>query len=154
MTRLAFILCAFTVLTGAPAAAADLTGPKLDADTQAYLAKASRNDRDLSPQTRLTRDQLIHDSSQIGAVIEAAGAANVMARVEIELGVMLAIEYLKRFDQAGYQALTDYLKVHPDNPIVADIDEALNAPVQVGGMAGGFGGEPFSLGGGSPSSPQ
>jgi hypothetical protein len=154
MTRVATILCALAVLINVPAAAADLAAPKPDANSQAYLATTSRNERDLSPQTRRTRDRLIHDPSQIGAVIEAAGAANATTRAEIELGVVLALEYLKRFDPAGYQALTDYLKAHPDNSVVADINGALNAPAQVGAAGGGFGGGTFTSGGGSPSSPQ
>lgn len=148
MTRVALILCALTALIGVPAAAQDETAAKPDAKAQAYLATASRNESDLSLQTRQTRDQLIHDPSQIATVVEAAGAANATTKLEIELGVVLALEYLKRFDSSGYQALSDYLKAHPDNPVVADINEALNAPAQVGTAAGGLGGGAFSSGGG------
>jgi hypothetical protein len=154
MTRVTFVLCALAVLIGVPAAAQDGTAAKPDAKAQAYLAAASRNERDLSPQTRQTRDRLIHDPSQIAAVIVAASAANAVTKAEIELGVVLALEYLKRFDPSGYQALTDYLKAHPGDPVVADINEALNAPAQVGAAGGGLGGGAFSSGGGSPSSPQ
>ena len=153
MTRVAFIFCALTVLIGFPAAAQDRTAAKPDTNAQAHLATASRNEHDLSPRTRQTRDRLIHDPSLIAAVIEAASAANAVTKVEIELGVVLALEYLKRFDPSGYQALTDYLKAHPDNPVVADINEALNAPAQVGAAGDGLGGGTFSSGGGSPVSP-
>jgi len=154
MTRVAFILCSLAVLIGVPADAQDETATKPDINTQAYLATASRNESDLSLQTRQTRDRLIHDPSQIAAVIEAASVANAKTKVEIELAVVLALEYLRRFDPPGYQALTDYLKAHSDNPVVAEINEALNAPAQVGAAAGDLGGETFSSGGGSPSSPQ
>jgi len=154
MTRVAFILCALAAVVGFPAAAQDGTAAKTDANVQASLATASRNERDLSPQTRLTRDRLIHDPSQIGVVVESASAANAITKAEIELGVVLALEYLKRFDPAGYQALTDYLKAHPGNPVVADINEALGASAQLGTAVGGLGGGAFSSGGGSPSSPQ
>jgi hypothetical protein len=154
MTRVAFFLCALAALISAPVAAQDGTAAKPDVNAQAYLATASRNESDLSLQTRQTRDRLIHDPSQIAAVIEAASAASAKTRTEIELGVVLALEYLKRFDLPGYLALIGYLTAHSDNPIVADVNRALNAPAQVGAATGDVGGEAFSSGGGSPSSPQ
>jgi hypothetical protein len=154
MTRVAFIVCAMAVLIGFPAAAQVGTVANPDTSAQAYLATASRNESGLSPQTRQTRDRLIRDPSRIAAVIEAASVANAMTKVEIELGVVLALEYLERFDPPGYRALTDYLKTHSDNPIVADINGASNAPAQMGTVGGGLGGGTFSSGGGSPSSPQ
>jgi hypothetical protein len=162
MKNAAIMICALAVLFGAPAAAEAQTAPKLDASARACLARAKHDDSDLSLQTRQTRERLIRDPSQISAVIEAAGAANVVARAQIELGVARAVEYLKCVDQAGYQALTDYLKTHSDNPVVTDVDQTVNAlevagaptgpPGEEGGTGGGGGG--FSSGGGPPSSPQ
>ena len=155
MQRVGVILCASVALCGAPAAAQQqTTADKPEAGALAHLTAASRSDSDLSPQARQTRDQLIRDPSQIAAVVEAAGAANPAIRAEIELGVVLAVEYLKRFDLAGYQALTSYLKAHPDNVVVADIEQALNAPIEAGAVEGGLGGGAFSLSGGSPASSQ
>ena len=159
MKNAAIMTCALVVLSGAIVAAEAETAPRLDASVQACLARAKHNDSYLSPQTAQTREQLIHDPSQIGAVIDAAGAADVMTKAEIELGIVRAVEYLKCVDQAGYQALTNYLNAHSDNPVVADINQAVNALAQLGGSPGGQGGLSgggggFSSGGGSPSSPQ
>ena len=151
MKNAAIMICALAVLFGAPAAAV----PKHDANAQARLATTNRND--LSPLAKQTRDQLIHDPSQIGAVIAAAAAADPVSRAQIELGIVRALEYLKRFDRAGYQALVDYLEAHPDDPIVADVDQAENLLAQGEGERGRSegGGGGFSSGGGSsPSSPQ
>lgn len=171
MKNAAIMICALAVLFGAPAAAGAGTtpkpdtasaAPKLDASARACLARAKHNDSDLSPETGQTREQLIHDPSQIGAVVDAAGAANATIKAEIELGVERAIEYLECVDRAGYLALVDYLKAHSDNPVVADVDQAVNAPEVAGAPAGppgeegglGGGGGGFSSGGGPPSSPQ
>jgi uncharacterized membrane protein YgcG len=165
MKNAAITICALAVLFGAPAAAAppSTITPKLDANAQARLAAADQRDNDLSLLAEQTRERLIRDPSQIAAVIEAAAAADVATRAQIELGIVRALEYLKRFDRAGYQAIADYLEAHPDNPIVADVDEAVNALAQLGGSPGGQGGSGgggggggggFSSGGGSPSSPQ
>jgi hypothetical protein len=163
MKNAAITICALAALFGAPAAAEAETAPKptaaskLDANAQARLAAANQHDNDLSPQAEQTRERLIRDPSQIGAVIEAAAAADLTTRAQIELGIVRALEYLKRFDRAGYQAIADYLEAHPDNPIVADVDQAVNALAQLGGPPGGqggLGGGGFSSGGGSPSSPQ
>jgi len=151
MKNAAIMICALAVLFGAPAAAA----PKHDANAQARLATTNRGE--LSPLARQTRDQLIRDPSQIGAVIAAANAADPASRAQIELGIVRALEYLKRFDRAGYQALLDYLEAHPDDPVVADIDQTVNLLAQGEGQPGGTGGGGggFSSGGGSPpSSPQ
>jgi hypothetical protein len=190
MRNAAIVLCAAAVLFGAPAAAEDETpAPNTavapapgappaptpgaaaaptptptPANAQACLAKVNHDDAGLSAQTQQTRDQLVKDPSQIGAVVDAAGAASVLTRGEIELGIVRAVARLKCVDPAGYTALTDYLKAHPDNPIVVDINQAVNALGQVGapagaggapggGAGGGGGGGGFS-GGGSPSSPQ
>jgi hypothetical protein len=159
MKNAAIMICALAVLFGAPAAAAptSTTAPKQDANAQASLATANRNDNDLSPLAKQTREQLIRDPSQIGAVIDAAAAADAKARAQIELGIVRALEYLRRFDRAGYQALVDYLEAHADNPIVADIDQVVNALAEgegAPGESGGGGGGGFSSGGGPPSSPQ
>ena len=87
-------------------------------------------------------------------MIQSAAAATARVRADTELGVLLALKYLKRFDRAGYLALTDYLKAHPDNPIVADINDAAKTLSESDETAGGVGGEAFSSGGGPPSSPQ
>jgi hypothetical protein len=155
MKKAAIVLCAAAVLFGAPAAA------KQEQDVQACLAKLNQFDSGLAPRAELTRDRLAHDPAQIAAVIEAAATADATAKAEIELGIVRAVEYLKCVDQAGYQALTDYLKAHADNPIVADINTALGALAQTaapgagapaggGGLGGGGGG--FSSSGGAPAS--
>ena len=97
MKNAAIMICALAVLFGAPAAAA----PKHDANAQARLATTSRSE--LSALATQTRDQLIGDPSQIGAVVEAAGAANPVTKAEIERGIVRAVEYLRCVDRAGYQ---------------------------------------------------
>jgi hypothetical protein len=160
MRNAAIILFSAAVLLGAPAVAEDNAAtPPNKLDAQACLAKANHNDSDLPLQTKNTRQQLINDPSQIAAVVAAASAANLTTRGEIELGIVRALEYLKCVDQAGYQALAAYLQANPQNPIVADINQASNALAQVGGApgggpggggGGGGGGGSFSAGGGAP----
>jgi hypothetical protein len=157
MRKTAIVLCAMSALFCVPAAA------EQEQDAQACLAKAGHNDAGLSPLTKQTRDRLFRDPAQIAAVIDEAATAEATAKTEIELGVARATERLKCVDPAGYQALTDYLKAHADNPVVAEIESALSALAQTaapgaggapgggGGLGGGGGG--FSGGGGAPVSP-
>ena len=151
MRKAAIILCATAVLFAAPAAA------KPEQDAQACLTKALHNDSELSLLTKQIRNRLIRNPGEIASVIEMAAAADTMTKAKIELGIVQAVAYLKCVDQAGYQALTDYLKTHADNPVVADIEQALSALAQAGPGAGApaaapGGGGGFSSGGGAPVS--
>jgi uncharacterized membrane protein YgcG len=156
MKKAAIVLCAIATLFGAPVAAEQEQG------AQARLAKVSHDDVGLPPRAKQTRDQLYDDPAQIAAVVEAAAMADATAKAEIEFGVVRAAARFKCVDPAGYKALTDYLQRNTDNPVVADIQSALNAfaqavgpssagaPGQTGGLSGGGG---FSGGGGTPVSP-
>jgi hypothetical protein len=152
MRKTAIVLCAMSALFYVPAAA------EQEQDAQACLAKASRDEAGLPPRAKQTRDRLYHDPAEIAAVIDEAATAEATARAEIELGVARAAARLKCVDPAGYQALTDYLKAHADNPVVAEIESALSALAQTaapgpGGTGGLGGGGGFSGSGGTPVSP-
>ncbi len=145
MKKAAIVLFATAGLFGAPALAQQQppqpqsTPPQLT-NVQACLDKVNQNSADLPARTKQTQDQLVHDPSQIGAVISSANAAGGTTKTEIELGIVRAIQTLKCTDPTGYQALNDYLKGHAGDPVVAEIDQALGALAQVGGGGGGAGG--------------
>lgn len=121
MPNAAIAFAAMAILLAAPASA------KPVADVEACLATASLNSLDLSPTTIATRDRLIHDPGQVSALIDDARAAKSQTKAQIELGVILSVGYLHCVDPTGYRAVTDYLKAHADNPVVAELQSALQA---------------------------
>jgi len=128
---------------------------------------ATQKESDLSPLTKQTRNRLIRNPGDIGAVIKEANAATEKARTEIELGIVLAIRYLKTYDPTGYLAISNFLNTNAANPAVAAVQSALSALASTtgssgpgpggggaGGGGGGGGGGGLGSGPGPPASPQ
>ena len=142
MWKAAILVFATLLVSRAPAFAVT------EADTKTCLDKIKHDDRDLSPITKATRDQLVHNPGQIDIVIEKAGSANTQNRALIELGIVRAVEYLKCVDPAGYQAVNAYLSAHSDNAVVAELQTALGSEASATNGAAGGAGSPGSNGGG------
>jgi hypothetical protein len=126
---------------------------------------ATQRESNLSPLTKQTRTRLIGNPGAIAAVLKEAAAANGKTRTDIELGIVLAIRYLKAYDPAGYLAITNSMKANADSPVVADIESALSAlasttsspgsgPSSSSSSGGGGGGGGFTSSPGPPASLQ
>ena len=96
------------------------------------LDRLHRDAADLPAASRQARSTLIANPGRIGAVAKRAARASERERTEIELGIARAAEWLQCVDPYGYQALSDYMRAHPADPVVADINRALNAEAAAG----------------------
>jgi hypothetical protein len=121
---------------------------------------ATQREANLSPLTKQTRARLIGNPGAIAAVLKEAAAATGKTRTDIELGIVLAIRYLKAYDPAGYLAIMNVMKANADSAVVADIESALSAlastsssPGSGAGSSGSGGGGGGGGGGGFTSSP-
>jgi hypothetical protein len=119
---------------------------------KACMQRLHHDEADLPAASRQARDRLIANPARIDLVAGAAAAADSRRRAEIELGIFRAAEWLQCLDPSGYQALAAYLHAHADNPVVVDLEKALNAQASAGtpnsgavpgsGNAGGFNSSP------------
>jgi hypothetical protein len=101
----------------------------------ACLDRLHRDGADLPAASRQARSTLIANPGRIDAVAARAARAGARERTEIELGIARAAEWLQCVDPYGYKALSDYLRAHPADPVVADLDRALNARAAVGAQS-------------------
>jgi hypothetical protein len=120
---------------------------------RACMQRLHHDEADLPAASRQARDRLIANPARIDLVAAAAASADARRRAEIELGIYRAAEWLQCLDPSGYQALAAYLRLHAGDPIVVDLEKALNAQASAGspssntaatgsGNAGGFGSSP------------
>jgi hypothetical protein len=130
MWKLVLLACASAALLSVPARAADL--PVCLARPNSPLADTAFVNAELSQLSRDTRDRLLRNPGDIAAVVaEASVTQDVLTRGQIELGILKAAQYLRRVDQAGYRAISDYFYAHPDNPVVEDLQSALCSTASV-----------------------
>ena len=99
---------------------------------KACVQRLHRDEADLPAASRQARDRLIADPGRIDLVAAAAVAADARRRAEIELGIFRAAEWLRCLDPSGYQLLAAYLSAHAGDPIVVDLEKALNAQASAG----------------------
>jgi hypothetical protein len=104
-------------------------------DVAKCLQGLPKDASDLPEAARRARDALIHDPGSIGAVIESGVAAGP-SKTQVELGILDAINYLRCVDAAGSQAINQYMSTHEKNPIVADLQSALQAQASADGQGG------------------
>jgi hypothetical protein len=120
---------------------------------KACVQRLHRDEADLPAASRQVRDRLIANPGRIDLVAAAAVAAGARRRAEIELGIFRAAEWLQCLDPSGYQAFVAYLHAHAGDPVVVDLEKALNAQASTGppgnggaasgsGNAGGFNSNP------------
>ncbi len=131
MWKAVMTACAATALLSVPVWAADLPTRKPSLCPQPPGCAFALFRPDLATVTQLTRDvreRLIRNPGDIGAVVaEGDATTDLLIRAQIELGVVLAIEYLARYDERGYQVIVAYMEAHPDEQVVQDIRYALCA---------------------------
>jgi len=122
--------CAATALLSVSVSAGDLPTKKPRCPQPPGCAFALIRP-DLAAVTQLTRDvreRLIRSPGDIGAVVADGDATpDLLTRAQIELGVVLALQYLVRYDETGYRVILAYMEAHPDQQVVTDIDYALCA---------------------------
>ena len=102
---------------------------------QSCVKQIHRDEADLPAATRQSRATLIANPGRIGAVAAEAAAAGERKRAEIELGILRAAEWLRCIDPYGYRALEDYISAHAGDPVIADLNKALNAEAAASGPA-------------------
>ena len=161
-----FALLSLALGCGAPVALA-LPNPSASANAQsqartaakirALLLKYRQGGRAL---VLAIQNLLVRDPGAIGAVISAAGQANVEQALAMEQGVVQAQAQLKAGGDptGGYNTIQSYLYANKTDPVVAQIlrhDSAEGAPNgnrdgdgNRHGDGGGFGGGGFVGGGG------
>ncbi len=159
MKKFALLLLASTLLATAPLAAIAQPAPGANPP---QVCKIGPN---LSALAKGTRDRLVRSPGDIGALVQQASVANPQDQCQIELGIELALQYLKTADPSGYQAVISYLTdpANSANPVVAAINSAVQAeasatpggagPGAGGGAGAGGGGGGFASGGGASVSP-
>ncbi len=156
--RLGLALVMGLPLTTSAWAQARRDAPVRHAPAKACIQRLHHDQADLPAASRQARDRLIANPARIDLVAAAAAAADARQRAEIELGILRAAEWLQCLDPSGYQALAAYMRLHGDDPVIVDLQKALNAtasatpPSGAGAAAGsanagGFNASP----GGSPS---
>jgi hypothetical protein len=94
---------------------------------KACMQRLHRDQADLPAASRQARDRLIANPARIDLVAIAAAAADERRRAEIELGIFRAAEWLRCLDPSGYQALVSYTRLHSGDPVIVDLQKALDA---------------------------
>jgi hypothetical protein len=101
--------------------------PARHPSAEGCMQRLHRDQADLPAASRQARDRLIANPARIDLVAVAAVAADERRRAEIELGIFRAAEWLRCLDPSGYQALASYLRLHSGDPVVVDLQKALDA---------------------------
>lgn len=114
-------------LTAGAMAQARHDAPARHPSANACMQRLHRDQADLPAASRQARDRLIANPARIDLVAVAAAAADAQRRAEIELGVLRAAEWLWCLDPSGYQALASYVRLHSGDPVIVDLQKALNA---------------------------
>ena len=120
---------------------------------KACVQRLHRDEADLPAASRQARDRLIANPARIDLVAAAAAAADSRRRAEIELGIFRAAEWLQCLDPSGYQALAAYLRLRAGDPVVVDLEKALNAQASAGSPSSGGAATGSGNAGGVNSSP-
>jgi hypothetical protein len=120
---------------------------------KACMQRLHHDEANLPIASRQARDRLIANPARIDLVAAAAVAADARRRAEIELGIFRAAEWLQCLDPSGYQALAAYLRLHSSDPVVVDLEKALNAQASAGSPSSGAAATGSGNAGGLNSSP-
>jgi hypothetical protein len=120
---------------------------------KACMRRLHHDEANLPTASRQARDRLIANPARIDLVAATATAADTRRRAEIELGIFRAAEWLQCLDPSGYQALAAYLRLHAGDPVVVDLEKALNAQASAGSPSSGGAATGSGNAGGLNSSP-